>query len=189
MNRRQFGAAMAVLGLRSTSRGEPKTDVDVLRLSRNGWMPNNERLPVLHYRRAFSGPDVAGAMEETFGRNGWPAQWRNGVYRFHHYHSTAHEVLGFAAGSAQLILGGEGGLRTTVAAGDVLVLPAGTGHYLAEAEPDFLVVGAYPFGQTWDICRSAPDDTTLLRMRTLPFPQSDPLTGRGGELVHAWPSL
>ena len=181
--------AMAALGLRAKANGERFMVVQKLQLSRNGWMPNNERLPVLLYRRAFSGKDVADRMEETFQQNLWPAQWRNGVYTFHHYHSTAHEVLGFAAGSAQLILGGEGGHDMTVEAGDVLVLPAGTGQFLAKATPGCLVVGAYPVGQHWDICRSAPAAAMSERMLRLPFPQSDPLTGEGGDLVYAWPTI
>ncbi|MBB5060260.1 uncharacterized protein YjlB [Granulicella aggregans] len=186
MNRRQFGVAMAGLGLGSSALGERTPEIEKLLLSRNGWMPNNERLPVLVYRRAFSGDALADRMEEGFQRNLWPAQWRNGVYTFHHYHSTAHEVLGFAAGSARLTLGGEGGHDVTVSAGDVLVLPAGTGHYLVHADPGFLVVGAYPVGQHWDICRSAPDVATTERMLSLPFPASDPITGKGGDIVRVW---
>ena len=188
MNRRQFGVVLAALGLEAKTYPQTEPQVEKLQLSRNGWMPNNEHLPVLIYRRAFNGEGIADSMEETFGRNLWPAQWRNGVYTFHHYHSTAHEVLGFAAGSARLTLGGEGGHDVTVETGDVLVLPTGTGHFLQHATPDFLVIGAYPVGQHWDICRSAPDAAMIERMRHLPFPASDPLTGKGGRLVSAWVS-
>ncbi len=177
---------MAALGLHSVARAERKTELETLRLSRNGWMPNNERLPVLLYRRAFESNSLADRMEEAFARNLWPAQWRNGVYPFHHYHSTAHEVLGFAGGKGRLTLGGDGGRDMEVEAGDVLALPAGTGHSLVYAGPGFLVVGAYPIGQHWDICRSAPDAAATERMMLLPFPESDPITGKGGQLVHAW---
>ena len=186
MNRRQFGLALAALGLPADVHAERKTEVEKILLSRNGWMPNNDRLPVLFYHRAFNGVGMATQMEAVLEKHLWPAQWRNGVYTFHHYHSTAHEVLGFAAGSAQLMLGGENGHAVIVEAGDVLVLPVGTGHFLVHAEPGFLVVGAYPVDQHWDICRSAPDASAINRMRVLPFPASDPLTGKGGELVRSW---
>ena len=188
MNRRQFGAAVAALGVTSVTTGaETAVHVERLQLSRNGWMPNNERLPVLLYRRAFEVTgDVGGRMEERFKRNGWPAQWRNGVYDFHHYHSTAHEVLGFAGGRARLMLGGEGGHEITVEAGDVAVLPTGTGHCRLEADSRFLVIGAYPVEQHWDICRVPPSADAMERMRELKFPKNDPVKGESGELVSAW---
>lgn len=192
LNRRQFSAAMAAVGLQSMAQAAAEQTnaalhVERLHLTRNGWMPNNERLPVLLYRGAFNARgEIADRMELTFGRNRWPAQWRNGVYRFHHYHSTAHEVLGFAAGTARLMLGGEGGHEVSVQAGDIAVLPTGTGHCLLEADPDFLVIGAYPQDQHWDICRAAPDFAATDRMPTLPFPPVDPVMGAIGKSFAAW---
>jgi uncharacterized protein YjlB len=188
MNRRTFSKGLTLLGAGMGREMFASTGkVEVLQLKRNGWMPNNEELPVLLYRGAFApSSDMAAAMEAAFERNGWPPQWRNGVYDFHHYHSTAHEVLGFAGGSGRLVLGGEGGHEFVLKAGDVALLPAGTGHCKLEASADFLVVGAYPKDETWDICRSAADVATLERMRHVSFPASDPVGGKGGPLTSHW---
>jgi uncharacterized protein YjlB len=182
------GPAGSATATAASPGAKPSMEPEVLRFAGHGWMPNNPNLPVLIYRNAIRlhGNNPAAQFEALFVRNGWPPQWRNGVYSFHHYHSTAHEVMGFAAGEAELLLGGENGVVISVRAGDVAVLPTGTGHCRISASNDFLVVGAYPSDQHWDICRSAPSQDAQRRMRSLPFPESDPVCGPTGPMLRLW---
>jgi uncharacterized protein YjlB len=154
----------------------------------DGRFPNSVH-PVIIYRQAISSADATPeAMEALFDGNGWPSQWRAGVYDYHHYHSTAHESLGIARGAATLQLGGPSGSSLRLEAGDVVVLPAGTAHRCEDADADFLVVGAYPPGQRWDILRGEPADRpdADLRIARLPLPVTDPVGGQGGPVLEKW---
>ncbi len=149
----------------------------------DGVFPNSH-LPLLVYEGRVAEPS-AEAMEALFAENGWPPAWRAGVYAYHHYHSTAHEALGIASGTATLMLGGPQGQEFEVVAGDVIVIPAGVAHQKLLASADFLVVGAYPPGQDFDIRRGDPGDRPEAdaNIAKVPMPQSDPA---GGTLPTLW---
>jgi uncharacterized protein YjlB len=141
-------------------------------------IPNNPRFPVLLYH----GVDVSDA-QALLAEHSWGGSWVNGVFDFHHFHSTSHEVLAVIAGSATIELGGPQGQAFEVATGDVIVLPAGTGHRRASADGAFRVVGAYPAGQEdYDLLREA-DDAARERIAALGPPPQDPV---GGEGISRW---
>lgn len=164
------------------------SNLKTLMLESNDWVPNNPLLPVRIYESAITitGNDPAALFEKTFSAHGWPPQWRDGVYDYHHYHTEGHEVLGVVRGQARLMLGGPDGHVVEVNAGDVLLLPAGTGHCNVGATEDFLVVGAYPPGQHGDIRRGAPSKAQLEHIATLPFPAHDPVQGTAGGPIEHW---
>ena len=113
------------------------------------------------------------------------------MFDFHHFHSTAHEALAIARGTARLLIGGEGGeggAELGLMAGDVLVLPAGTGHKRIEASPDLVVIGAYPPGQHYAIERpdAAGLSRTLHAIARVPVPPGDPVDGPQGALTRLW---
>lgn len=165
-----------------------KTAVQTLLLERNDWLPNNPDLPVLIYPEAIAvqGDDPAALFEQRFSAHGWPPQWRDGVYDYHHYHTEGHEVLGIVSGHARLMLGGPQGHELEVGPGDVLLLPAGTGHCNLGCSDDFLVVGAYPPGQRPDIRREAPTPAQLATITGLGFPDQDPVQGDAGAVSRYW---
>ena len=137
-------------------------------------IPNHPRFPVLIYR----GVDV-GDARALFAAHGWGGSWVNGIFDFHHFHSTSHEALAIVSGTATVELGGPQGESFEVQAGDVLVLPAGTGHRRATARNGFTVVGAYPAGQEdYDLLREA-DDAARERIASLAAPPEDPVGGEG----------
>lgn len=164
-------------------------DAEAILLPPLAGIPNNPRLPVLLYRGVFPREgDRAAAFERLFAMNGWGDGWRDGIYTEHHFHTCAHEALGIAAGSARLCLGGPDGRELTVSAGDVVVLPAGTGHRNLSSSSDFLVVGAYPPGQEPDmnwLGQPVPDGVAD-RVRAVPLPTSDPIYGHSGPLIRLW---
>jgi uncharacterized protein YjlB len=146
-------------------------------------IPNNPRFPVLVYRGVDDATAGADAARELFARHGWGGSWVEGVFGFHHFHSTSHEALAVVAGRATLELGGPQGEAFDVAAGDVLVLPAGTGHRRASSDGGFTVVGAYPAGQeNYDLLRGddpAEVEAARERIASLGPPPEDPVGGEG----------
>jgi uncharacterized protein YjlB len=155
----------------------------------DGLVPNNP-LPFIIYKRVI---DVDNAqpertIEQVFADNHWSSMWRNGIYDYLHYHATAHEVLGIARGQARVRFGGDNGKVLEVTAGDVAILPAGTGHQCLFATRDLSVIGAYPPGQTMEITRPTPDNHAKA-LKTIPrvaLPETDPVMGEDGPLVRLW---
>lgn len=160
-------------------------------LSDDGVVPNNRKLPLVLYRWALSLDGYSSAPERTFEAlfksNVWHGVWIDGIYDFDHYHSTAHEVLGIAKGSATVRFGGRQGIVAELDAGDAVAIPAGVGHCLIE-EQNLVVVGAYPQGQDWDLCRACAADRAkaLENIPWVPLPRLDPVFGRSGPLMTLW---
>lgn len=152
---------------------------------------NNPVLPLLRYRRAvtFDGQhDPAAVLEQIFSAHDWRRSWRNGVYDFLHFHSHTHEVLGIARGWVKVRFGGAKGRLLTLNAGDVAVLPAGTGHCRVSKSRNLLVVGAYPPGGRYDEPRPGDSDAPRAReaIAETGIPQTDPVYGSEGPLISIW---
>lgn len=157
----------------------------------DGLIPNNPRLPLVVYRGAVNlsaSVDPAAMFEVLFESNGWGEGWRGGVYDYDHYHSAIHEVLGIARGRVEVRFGGEGGKAVEVKAGDVVVIPAGTGHKRLAASDDLLVVGSYPPTGRFNLrkARKSERAESLREIPRTPAPRNDPVYGRRGAVARLW---
>ena len=164
-------------------------EVEAVTFAADGGIPNNPRLPLLLYRGVLPlDGDAAQACLDRFAGHGWTAGWRNGIFSYHHFHTSAHEVLGIVRGQARARFGGPGGRTVAVAAGDVVVVPAGVGHKNEGASADLLVVGAYDGGREPDLCRGgeASADRQAASIAAVPLPEADPVAGRDGPLLRHW---
>jgi uncharacterized protein YjlB len=157
----------------------------------DGRIPNNAALPLILYR---GGIDLAGSpnpedlIEKKFASNGWGDMWRNGIYPYAHYHSMIHEVMGIARGRATVRFGGEKGREIDIAPGDVVILPAGTGHQCLKQTPTLVVIGAYPPSGKYNLCRNTKSDhaRAVLTIPKVPPPAVDPVFGPTGPLIALW---
>ena len=160
----------------------------------DGRIPNNPALPLVLYR---GGVDLAGSpdpeklIEKTFAANGWGDMWRNGIFPYAHYHSMIHEAMGVARGRATVLFGGENGEEIEITAGDVVVLPAGTGHQCISHTSDLVVVGAYPPSGKYNLCRASKAERSkaLASICKVPLPATDPAFGPKGPLIELWRAM
>jgi uncharacterized protein YjlB len=170
-----------------TSKGE-QVQPTTLFFKGDGKIPNN-KLPLLLYKNVFSERGEKGAswLEVTFEANKWADSWRNGIYSFHHFHSTAHEVLGIYSGKALVQLGGESGQKVELEAGDIVIIPAGVGHKNLGSE-NLGVVGAYPVGSRVDLMRGEATEyaDAVKNVGRVPIPQFDPFLGKEQGLCKIW---
>jgi uncharacterized protein YjlB len=187
---------------RVTGIGRPKPSAIVVRdrkthaikFQGDGQTPNNERFSFIHYKspvKLDADYDPAAIFEELFASNGWGESWRDGVYDFLHYHTHTHEVLGIAQGSVKVQFGGRKGEIIALQTGDVVVLPAGTGHIRLSKSSDLLVIGAYPAargGGRYNELRPQDIDyeTARREIARVGIPAKDPVYGKDGGLRAIW---
>jgi len=153
-----------------------------------GAFVNNDTLPLVVYRDVLPAGEGASWYEDRFAANAWGHSWRNGVYRYHHYHSVAHEVLGVYGGEAKVQFGGPNGPVHSVSRGDIVVIPAGVSHKLISSADGFAVVGAYPAGQSPDmqLGREGERPAVDAAIAKVPLPKADPVWGGEGTLMELW---
>jgi len=110
-----------------------------------------------------------------------------------HYRLIAKEIAALVPGPEARVLDygcGEALHADLVAAaaGDVVVLPAGTGHQCLWAAPELTVIGAYPNAGKYDLCRGSKAEhaRAVETIPNVPLPDTDPVFGPEGPLMSLW---
>ena len=164
-----------------------KEDIITYYFENDGDIPNNI-LPVVIYKNALQYMPNKN-FEATFLQNGWANNWHDIILTEDHFHSNTHEVLGLKRGQARLILGGKNGEMVSVETGDVIILPAGVGHYSVNNSMDYQFVGGYPNGADWNLhfgLKKEDSPTILAEIANISLPEKDPILGDNGALFEYW---
>ncbi|KAH7048363.1 hypothetical protein B0J12DRAFT_755322 [Macrophomina phaseolina] len=163
---------------------------------RNAHCPNSS-FPVLVYRNVLPTPVDEESTSEFLQHNKWEKKGTWGAIMTKHFHPNTHECYGIFRGTSTLVFG-EGGLdapgtgvRCTVSAGDVVVVPAGVAHASATSADDYKYIGVYPQGSPkwrneWGKRAVEDDDPLLSEIAAVPVPACDPVYGAGGPAVRIW---
>ena len=163
-------------------------EIETFTLRGNGRIPNS-RLPMLIYRGAFD--TTPPEMEAMLRGNGWPPDWHTsfGLYPRHHFHSDTHELVAVTRGSLNGRFGGHDGITATMHKGDIVVIPAGVGHFGESITADLRLTGAFPLGYAiHDFRMGHPDEYARMvaRVQSVPIPAFDPVHGATGPLIDIW---
>ncbi len=164
-----------------------KEDVITFYFENDGDIPNNI-LPVIIYKNALQYLTDKN-FESTFSQNRWANNWQDIILTEDHFHSNTHEVLGLKSGQASLMLGGRRGEIVNVEQGDVIILPAGVGHFSVDNSGDYQFVGGYPNGADWNLKFSLKKENSasiLAEIANIPLPKKDPIFGENGPLFEFW---
>ncbi len=154
----------------------------------DGIIPNSH-LPVILYKNVINLSDSTEWLEAEFIKNNWLNNWRATILPYDHFHSNTHEVLGLGFGEVKLKIGGSNGEIFALSTGDVIVIPAGVGHYSITEHSNYQFVGGYPNGNSWDLLTGLEEgerNTIINNISKVAIPLTDPLGGSEGFLLEKW---
>ena len=118
-------------------------------LKRNQHAPNNA-FPVLVYRQCLPLPVSEEKTTAFLEAHAWEKKGTWGHIGVRHFHPNVHECYGVIAGESTMLVGcgsddpDDSGQEIELSVGDVIVLPAGTGHCNLQSTKNYLYVGVYP---------------------------------------------
>lgn len=163
--------------------------IEFITVGESALFPNNH-LPVIFYKQPWQLPFFGSTtfVMDKFASCDWVHAWKADIFDYHHYHSTAHEVLGAVRGECQLQLGGDEGAVIEFEKGDVLVIPAGVAHKKVGGTTTFQCVGAYPKGQFYDMNYGTVGERPQVdrAVAKVCLPEQDPVFGTKGPLIERW---
>jgi uncharacterized protein YjlB len=154
----------------------------------DGVIPNN-LLPLILYQKVIDLADCSDWLEDRFKENKWSNNWRDIVLPYDHFHSNTHEVLGLGRGCVSLKIGGSQGQIVHLEAGDIVIIPAGVGHYAISEHSDYQFVGGYPNGHAWDLKTGLEAEVrsqVLQAIAGVRMPERDPIFGQEGLMFEKW---